>query len=113
MCGEHAVGPQIARPSDGSSPRVRGTPAPPVTGPCERRFIPACAGNTRQLVAADYPLPVHPRVCGEHGGGRGDGAEVSRFIPACAGNTSALVYNDIACMVHPRVCGEHYYTRGL
>ena len=91
----------------GSSPRVRGTPALLRHGRSQRRFIPACAGNTGKLATAARPRAVHPRVCGEHFGDAADAAAqggssprvrgtpkvdrivdaTPRFIPACAGNT--------------------------
>ena len=70
----------------GSSPRVRGTL---VTKPIPSRafrFIPACAGNTRQKRDPRGDLAVHPRVCGEH---------------------AALCRDIGGATVHPRVCGEH------
>ena len=92
----------------GSSPRARGTHASWLTQPGGRRFIPACAGNTRQTGTASLPWPVHPRVRGEHtnhslkrANGIGSsprargtrpaaipGRRCCRFIPACAGNTT-------------------------
>ena len=81
---------------------------PPERAPPLSRFIPACAGNTRQMGARMWPGSVHPRVCGEHfvaAAGRGFAVGSSprvrgtqpprgrvdaryRFIPACAGNTA-------------------------
>jgi len=107
VCGEHD---QVAEGKPhrlGSSPRVRGTLQPGPADLLHRRFIPACAGNTRRPAPLRRAAPVHPRVCGEHmvrtvgastdGGSsprvRGTpGAALcrragSRFIPACAGNT--------------------------
>ena len=82
----------------------------PVSPPLcrSRRFIPACAGNTRNLARTTSRSSVHPRLCGEHTSRhhldrfvRGSSPPVrgtlinipprhqkSRFIPACAGNTS-------------------------
>ena len=91
------------------------------------RFIPACAGNTGQYVAALSDQSVHPRVCGEHRvhlhlkldssgssprvRGTRNFAEhevqLFRFIPACAGNTLRHRARCSARSVHPRVCGEH------
>src|SRR3546814_1561071 len=51
----------------GSSPRVRGTVGQAEGNAPDRRFIPACAGNSR-LRPKFLPDPtVHPRVCGEQG----------------------------------------------
>ena len=49
-----------------SSPRVRGTRALERRFAKERRFIPACAGNTNWTPRAWIGSTVHPRVCGEH-----------------------------------------------
>ena len=127
VCGEHPVSVPRFDPSRGSSPRVRGTQGR-VEGRAHRgRFIPACAGNTRQPRPRRAPRPVHPRVCGEHGSlfqvvGTDNGSSprvrgtqenvprqnpLGRFIPACAGNTQQGANSHLAMSVHPRVCGEH------
>ena len=111
----------------GSSPPVRGTRRARAARSRERRFIPACAGNTR-IPSASVPIPsVHPRLCGEHdvdllalGANHGSSPPVrgtldipqrlqeqSRFIPACAGNTSIANRYSAVESVHPRLCGEH------
>ncbi len=111
----------------GSSPRVRGTHRLGVEPFVNRRFIPACAGNTLGSLL-DWPgIPVHPRVCGEHvrvkcrtpptvgssprvrGTPRVPGLPRphGRFIPACAGNTRMISCPETPTTVHPRVCGEH------
>ena len=79
-------------------------------------------------VPAWSPVPVHPRVCGEHNflavphqTSYGSSPRVRgtlprpeetgpyyRFIPACAGNTSLRTRSRTPQTVHPRVCGEHY-----
>ena len=107
VCGEHLVAASVLTIRAGSSPRVRGTLDPPCDRDVAQRFIPACAGNTRRPDRPNSPIPVHPRVCGEHTeveaqaiGQAGSSprvrgtlplsmtsAIVGRFIPACAGNT--------------------------
>ena len=107
VCGEHILPHSSVFFRYGSSPRVRGTPSVEVSVGSVRRFIPACAGNTRSVRGPIAGRSVHPRVCGEHfergarlvdGGGssprvRGTPKVTSRprmsrrFIPACAGNT--------------------------
>ena len=126
MCGEQRTAYAGNDATGGSSPRVRGTdpsrhPRPPL-----RRFIPACAGNSRSMTRSRSAQTVHPRVCGEqfwsgrercrrHGSsprvrGTGRAADARRlhprFIPACAGNRLS---GNRPCRwkaVHPRVCGE-------
>ncbi len=93
------------------------------------RFIPACAGNTKDACCILLSRSVHPRVCGEHEiryglpktsegssprvrGTRGELNRKSnrlRFIPACAGNTTLGIKSFYRATVHPRVCGEHGY----
>ena len=118
-------------------PRVRGEHArkAALLGPAlDRRFIPACAGNTAPY-ARRTDRPVHPRVRGEHSSQvtGSKGARYRRFIPACAGNTSEWIRamaagqtrrfipacaGNTRCRhgnvprlrrvpVHPRVRGEH------
>ena len=65
VCGElhhAALGVQDVA---GSSPRVRGTRGDGELQRQHRRFIPACAGNSRGCVLRRRSRPVHPRVCGE------------------------------------------------
>ncbi len=107
VCGEHTKPSTIARPTSGSSPRVRGTPWMRLCWRVYLRFIPACAGNTVAQNNICSMLTVHPRVCGEHSrnfsmywSNNGSSPRVRgtlwlqqahsaalRFIPACAGNT--------------------------
>ena len=111
----------------GSSPRGRGTRPARGRRAARRRFIPAWAGNTSRTAATCAPVPVHPRVGGEHCRGshtrrgcpgsspRGRGTRVDqhfrkvllRFIPAWAGNTLTGGGTRYSVAVHPRVGGEH------
>ena len=115
-------------PIYGSSPRVRGTLPEHWLPEHRRRFIPACAGNTRYSGAGSDNSSVHPRVCGEHSAIQrmyqqlcgssprvrgtllltGLQWPVRRFIPACAGNTYPVNIPRLWNAVHPRVCGEHW-----
>ena len=93
--------------ASGSSPLARGTPYPPNAPAFDRRFIPACAGNSRIIEKSNRLLSVHPRLRGELSIqlceptmrvgssplARGThprkacSLPLTRFIPACAGNS--------------------------
>ena len=127
VCGEHHLPLNKLCQSPGSSPRVRGTSTDCSVDRTRTRFIPACAGNITNAGARAPQSPVHPRVCGEHGGrplshspvrgssprvrgtcnGAEHGDDLRRFIPACAGNILIPSRLQAAIPVHPRVCGEH------
>ena len=105
-CGEQASCRSLSESFNGSSPRMRGTVAPPAPTPARCRFIPAHAGNRSLRFGPRRAMPVHPRACGEQrrfqsparpkiGSSprmRGTGAATVsrairyRFIPAHAGN---------------------------
>ena len=127
MRGEHRYTSSSISDDIGSSPHARGTRHR--LWPTQRgsRFIPACAGNTRNGVPTDLVPQVHPRMRGEHMGSRrqpliwigsspharGTRLQDSgrkwcgRFIPACAGNTSSVSAQSSPRAVHPRMRGEH------
>ena len=110
----------------GSSPRARGTGRAGRACRRRRRFIPARAGNRRNVTATDFILSVHPRargeqrVCGNQMAGhygsspraRGTGSahavgvDRRRFIPARAGNRLPVALSLVAVLVHPRARGE-------
>ena len=69
VCGELHVAPALDPLLAGSSPRVRGTPRFLPRERQQRRFIPACAGNSGLNQVIDWLNTVHPRVCGELSGG--------------------------------------------
>ena len=107
LCGEHMPKPPGNSMDAGSSPPVRGTRGAQNGTKTIKRFIPACAGNTKDWSDWDTVYTVHPRLCGEHAGcaatiwpSNGSSPPVrgthprlvalvaqGRFIPACAGNT--------------------------
>ena len=112
----------------GSSPRVRGTRRRQPDRAGARRFIPACAGNSRRRVfRAAYNvgssprvrgtpaldvighrcLTVHPRVCGELVSGLDHGTAYDGSSPRVRGTPPypPPPYWRIDA-VHPRVCGE-------
>ncbi|OAZ75828.1 hypothetical protein SRCM100623_00345 [Acetobacter pasteurianus] len=66
VCGEHKCCASLCQCTRGSSPRVRGTLAFKKKTWGQKRFIPACAGNTWQPLRHVHLTTVHPRVCGEH-----------------------------------------------
>ena len=112
-CGERPVSRQLRMTcGNGSSPRVRGTPAirwP--DGIDHSRFIPARAGNApadirrrrthrgssprvrgtlAKAVHARQHAAVHPRACGERRPAPREELVVLRFIPARAGNAPPM-----------------------
>ena len=117
----------------GSSPRARGTVPMSRKAATRRRFIPACAGNSRPQEGQALHPPVHPRVRGEQAvpwsvsnaqagsSPRARGTGVSgnytfqeiRFIPACAGNSACGGIISDPTTVHPRVRGEQRVTRPM
>ena len=127
VCGEHRQHTYGYSAGQGSSPRMRGTPAQYPTGRVAVGIIPAYAGNTPPLLPPDSILWDHPRVCGEHLGSISKGAahrgssprmrgtqqlsishgKLAGIIPAYAGNTRLARWPVQAVWDHPRVCGEH------
>ena len=108
VCGGNAHSRPPAAASAGLSPRVRGKRAFPPARCCQRRSIPACAGETAQK--ANFPIfgKVYPRVCGGNGQNPPQSRRVKGLsprvrgklkrktsargggwsIPACAGETA-------------------------
>ena len=130
MRGEHLKKDENNFKKRGSSPRARGTHRIPGASTLDKRFIPACAGNTSNQMPDLHVVAVHPRVRGEHCQACGidasragssprargtrnkssEGIMWLRFIPACAGNTAQRSLPTIRSAVHPRVRGEHVGT---
>ncbi|PKU92721.1 hypothetical protein CQR47_0570 [Bifidobacterium thermophilum] len=131
MCGEHAANAFVYASEKGSSPHVRGTPNDNTSVSMVSGIIPACAGNTANLIVIVRLFRDHPRMCGEHGAndigratGRGSSPHVrgthfwpgpvsraAGIIPACAGNTFQRFQPFSRDGDHPRMCGEHYRQR--
>ena len=64
--GEHLEHGYEGKPSIGSSPHSRGTPAPKMAPAEPPRIIPAFAGNTPQAAPFSSGPEDHPRIRGEH-----------------------------------------------
>ena len=128
VCGEQPSGSGPPSRLTGSSPRVRGTGLQNIRRSVDRRFIPACAGNSLSIPFYPCDIAVHPRVCGEQfiysvlsmrycgSSPRVRGTvylfrfihAILRFIPACAGNSLSIPFYPCDIAVHPRVCGEQF-----
>src|SRR5690606_24296566 len=65
-CGEHTSDCRVSVVSEGSSPRVRGTPAADRQERDGAAVILAGAGNTAVVWWLLLVRPAHPRGCGEH-----------------------------------------------
>ena len=95
----------------GSSPRVRGRPAPSTSHHASTRLIPACAGQT---------ATSHTCCASFHGSSPRVRGRLTRvvalpvregLIPACAGQTTSTSSSMTARRAHPRVCGaDHVNT---
>ena len=88
MCGELPTDLCRIHNQTGSSPRVWGTRTVPAPSQSQRRFIPACVGNSCCKRSHSVLTTVHPRVCGELKWSNSCSIVGSRFIPACVGNSS-------------------------
>ena len=124
----------------GLSPRVRGNPGRSCSSGCQRRSIPACAGEPRACDRIPAAHEVYPRVCGgtlscdidgPPAGGlsprvRGNRVDheqnrmYNRSIPACAGEPGDVDGEYGSHEVYPRVCGgtasavtKHHPSSGL
>ena len=106
VCGELALSYLGSQGTIGSSPRVRGTQLRRSPRPDERRFIPACAGNSPRPALAIARPSVHPRVCGELAIGGDGGGDYRGASPRVRGTRSEGFARDPPRPVHPRVCGE-------
>ena len=125
-CGEQVRALTDYNPSNGSSPRVRGTVNSSVSERYRRRFIPARAGNSAAPASPSFLSTVHPRACGEQSRSTFSGKSpygssprvrgtdtiplisrsAHRFIPARAGNSDIGQEYLGRAAVHPRACGE-------
>ena len=106
VCGELSAAAPMSDNLAGSSPRVRGTPGTIYAPEGGLRFIPACAGNSRQNADAPTSASVHPRVCGELVL-EGKQPRLRRgSSPRVRGTRSGAWPRRASSSVHPRVCGE-------
>ena len=112
VCGEHCREIHCLVHTVGSSPRVRGTRNKHANKFAIRRFIPACAGNTRTSPPSRARPTVHPRVCGEHPKAQSSRESRDGSSPRVRGTRRRSGCWRCRSTVHPRVCGEHSRVRG-
>ena len=87
VCGELRPRPHLGLCLTGSSPRVRGTRQSVCLSSIIFRFIPACAGNSKNAsTSALLAFGSSPRVRGTLLPSQTP-MDARRFIPACAGNS--------------------------
>ena len=106
VCGELLSTSGYCPSTSGSSPRVRGTRARIGEGHAPRRFIPACAGNSRFPRRSSCSRTVHPRVCGELAINAACAAANTGSSPRVRGTRTPQGHGRARPPVHPRVCGE-------
>ena len=129
VCGGTLFDGEPADLTNGLSPRMRGNLRQLPVQRCQRRSIPAYAGEPVQPPPAPTPAVVYPRVCGgtvaiiicppglgglspRMRGNRGVGTRrvfAARSIPAYAGEPSVNPKSWNANWVYPRVCGGTGY----
>ena len=127
-CGEQRAAIPRARIPTGPSPQVRGTGSHNSLALISLGTIPAGAGNSVFLIAADLADGDHPRRCGEQfvfifviwllwgPSPQVRGTVVSAVwrrswngtIPAGAGNSAARMTYSPSERDHPRRCGEQW-----
>ena len=107
VCGEHRQAFSPCPLSEGSSPRVRGTPTGHHPGTFCAGIIPACAGNTEGITVRVPFNGDHPRVCGEHAKVGDTDVTSMGSSPRVRGTLSPSPPLPGASWDHPRVCGEH------
>ena len=126
-CGENRLIRCGVNNTQGSSPRVRGKPAPHSHFIRDSRLIPARAGKTVREMKTQMNVRAHPRACGENAtsgrffqrqpgssprvrGKPGINAKIQdseRLIPARAGKTREAAALIAGPPAHPRACGEN------
>ncbi len=131
VCGEHAYISTWRELPPGSPPRLRGALVDERSEAGAIRITPAFAGSTHPGIEVFTPTKDHPRVCGEHLGGRVGALSMSGspprlrgarqlamtgqrqlgITPAFAGSTTTDNQAVTEIEDHPRVCGEHHRGR--
>ena len=107
MRGEHFV---IVLPSlliCGSAPHARGTLRCQHPGVTQRRFSPACAGNTGKRSPRSRRRSVQPRMRGEHTPSAPPENSENGSAPHARGTRSAWRFRSAPAPVQPRMRGEH------
>ncbi len=127
-CGANPASDPWSSDPSGSSPRMRGKPAPDGSSHQHDRIIPAHAGQTRPPRPRRPLRPDHPRACGANvcklnlvhafsgSSPRMRGklrvaeeiAATHRIIPAHAGQTQPNCELDCPAPDHPRACGANW-----
>ena len=107
MRGEHPVCHVAPGSPFGSSPHARGTQLEAARVQAERRFIPACAGNTSDASRIASRWTVHPRMRGEHAQPDLSFHGVRGSSPHARGTRTSAYRRAPPLSVHPRMRGEH------
>ncbi len=126
-CGEHRIQRVSTISTNGSPPRMWGTPGVETDCIPRKRFTPTHVGNTLDGYLYFGWHPVHPHACGEHASHSATNTTTGgspprmwgtqnqkllmlfgmRFTPTHVGNTSNGRPLFWRIPVHPHACGEH------
>ena len=111
--GEHMCAGAGRRARRGSSPHTRGAPTSPSNTATETGIIPAYAGSTPCTPRRRSLRPDHPRIRGEHGGGRSGQREGSGSSPHTRGARRVRGRLVHGCGIIPAYAGSTENTEAV
>ena len=106
-CGAHCSLGIFSCSSEGSSPRMRGSPSQFSGGDDIVGIIPAHAGLTRDIRLHNLFARDHPRACGAHSSVPIDLTIWLGSSPRMRGSPLHILLKPVSVWDHPRACGAH------
>src|SRR5690606_10334389 len=111
--GEHPRWADPARHRTGSSPHTRGAPARLAEVDAEQRIIPAYAGSTPSPGPGHAESQDHPRIRGEHRGGRRRRCRAQGSSPHTRGAPQPRRLQRVGKRIIPAYAGSTLDDQGL